>query len=151
MMRFQPLSAVFLTLFLFVSMQSLHADDQEILKKVTSGKMKALLVGEGYEDVTIDSDDDLVVRMNGYRVLIFVRFAEYSRIQFSFALSGTNATLESVNKWNQDKLYGRMYLDGDGDPALKMDLDMAGGVTIARIRDAIMTFSQLQKAFIETL
>jgi hypothetical protein len=52
-----------------------------------------------------------------------------------------------VNDWNRDKNYTKAFLDKDGDPNLEMDLDLAGGVTVARVKDAISTFEQSLKAF----
>ena len=136
------------TLLLAFATQFAHANPQQVVESLSSAQMKELFHNEGFTDVVIDSDDDLIVRMNGYRVLVFVRGSNYSRIKYVFAIGGTNATMDKVNDWNATKLFGRSYLDRDGDPVLEMDVDLDGGVTIARIRDSIRTFAQLQSAFL---
>lgn len=59
------------------------------------------------------------------------------------AFADTRATLQDVNTWNQEKRFARAYLDTDGDPVVEAELDLAGGVTIARVKDFIQTFGQL--------
>lgn len=43
--------------------------------------------------------------------------------------------LASINEWNRTKLYGRAYLDGDGDPTLETLVRLHGGVTLAHLRE----------------
>jgi hypothetical protein len=128
--------------------QELAIDDQQVVETISSQLMRDLLLAEGFTDVEIDQDDDIIVRMNGYRLIIFVRPNEYSTILFRFAISGSNADYLTVNDWDKTRLYTRAFLDEDGDPVLEMDLDLTGGVTIARIRDAIRTYSQMHASFL---
>lgn len=122
--------------------------DREVLERMTAERMESLIRLEGFADVSIDEDEDLIVRMNGYQVLVSVSQNDYSVVLFHFALGGTRATLRDINDWNAKKLFSRAYLDDDGDPVLEMDVDLAGGVTVARLRDAIRTYSQLQTEFL---
>lgn len=128
---------------------SAHADDQRVVDTMTSTQMRDLLGDEGFTGATIDEDDDVIVRMNGYPVIVFVRENNYTVIRFLFAVIGTNANYRDVNDWNRDRLFTKAYLDGDGDPALEMDMDLTGGVTIANIREAIRTYSQSHVAFLQ--
>jgi hypothetical protein len=50
-----------------------------------------------------------------------------------------SVTLQQVNEWNRTKRYSRAYLDSDGDPVIELDLDLAGGVTVARVKDFVQT------------
>lgn len=43
--------------------------------------------------------------------------------------------LEPLNEWNRTKLYGRAYLDQDGDPTLETLVRLHGGVTLAHVRE----------------
>ena len=124
------------------------AEDSEMVKTMTSAQMKALLADQGFTNVTIDEDDDLIVKMTGYNVLIFVRGNNYTFIKFRFAVAGTTATLSRVNDWNRKMNFTKSFLDEDDDPVLEMDLDLEGGVTIARIKDGIRTFSQALNHFL---
>lgn len=127
-----------------------QAAERRIFEKITSLQMKELLATEGFKGIEIDGDDDLIVKMQGYRVLVIVRGSDYTNIQFRLAVRN-EASLEWVNTWNAEKKYTKSYLDSEGDPVLEMDLDLAGGVTDARIRDGISTFSQSIIAFIKEL
>ncbi len=144
---------VFLAAFalMLASTSGVNAQDTRIVEKMTSAEMKSLLQSEGFTSVEIDSDDDLIVKMQGYHVLIFVRTNNYTNIQYRFAVGGTNVTLQDLNEWNKGKLFTKAYLDDDGDPVLEMDVDLAGGVTIARIKDSIRTFDQSLAAFLSEI
>jgi hypothetical protein len=123
-------------------------DDREVLERITVERMQAMIQHEGFPDVSVDPDGDLIVRMNGYRVLVSVSQNDFSVVLLRFALSGTRATLRDVNEWNSSKLFSRAYIDEDGDPVLEMDVDLAGGVTVARLRDLVRTFAQVQADFL---
>lgn len=125
------------------------ADQQQVIERITSADMKSLLHAEGFVGVTIDEDDDLLVKMNGFTIIVFVRGNDYRMIQYRFFITESSATVDDMNRWNAEKLFARAYIDSDGDPVLEMDVDLEGGVTIARIKDSIRTFSQLQIAFLK--
>jgi len=44
-------------------------------------------------------------------------------------------TLDVVNGWNSDKLFGRAYLDDENDPWLELSVNMAGGVSQFNFED----------------
>ena len=44
-------------------------------------------------------------------------------------------TLEKVNAWNSENLYGRAYLDDEQDPWLEMTVNMLDGVTRKNFED----------------
>jgi hypothetical protein len=123
-------------------------DDREVVERMTVERMQAIIQHEGFPDVTVDPDGDLIVRMNGYQVLVSVSQNDYSVVLLRFAISGTRATLRDINEWNSRKLFSRAYLDEDGDPVVEMDVDLAGGVTVARLRDMVRTFAQVQSEFL---
>lgn len=133
---------------MLASTSVVNAQDNRVVQTLNSAQMTALLQDQGFSNVEIDRDDDIIVRMQGYRVLVIVRGGNYSRILYRFALAGTSATLRDVNEWNRTKLFTRAYLDNDGDPVLEMDVDLDGGVTIARIKDSIRTYNVSLAAFL---
>ncbi len=141
--------SMILVVMLFTTVATVTAQDlPQIMSTISSAQMKALLNAEGFTDVTIDEDDDLIVRMNGYRVLIIVSGNEYSNIFIKFALAGTSASMKGINTWNKNARFTRAYLDDDGDPVLEMDIDLEGGITPDRIRDGIRTFSRAHASFL---
>jgi len=111
--------------------------DQKIITSINVEQMKTILKDEGYA-VSIDDDGDLEWKIEGFRTYLLISDdGEY--IQFQTSFEDTEATMETVNAWNQSKRYSRSYLDDDGDPILELDLDLEGGVTHARIVDYLKT------------
>lgn len=111
--------------------------DDTIVKTTTTAKMLVVMRGEGYA-VSIDDDGDILWKIDGLRTYMLVA-EDGEAIQFYTVVTGTNATMAKVNAWNRGKRYSRSYLDGDGDPCLELDLDLAGGVTNDRILDFLRT------------
>jgi Putative bacterial sensory transduction regulator len=110
---------------------------ERIYKNITTAQMLAIMDDEGYA-VSIDEDGDILWKINGLKTFIIVSGNEEAML-FSSAFSVGNATMEKVNEWNKTKRYSRSYLDDEDDPHLELDLDLAGGVTHARILDYIKT------------
>ena len=139
-----------LTVFLlaFASASVANAQESQIVETITSEQMRSLFHDQGFSNVEIDSDDDLIVRMQGYGILVFVRGNNYSNIQYRFSVAGTSTTMRDVNDWNRSKKFTKAYLDNDGDPVLEMDVDLDGGVTWKRIEDSILTYNQSLVAFL---
>jgi hypothetical protein len=109
----------------------------QVVESVTKTQMLSLMKAEGYA-VETDSDGDIVWKIDGFRTFMFVS-KDGASLQLFASFGDGNATLKKVNEWNKSKMYSRTYLDEDGDPCLELDLDMAGGVTVARIKDFLKT------------
>jgi hypothetical protein len=60
-------------------------------------------------------------------------------ITFCFVIVSDKVDAEDHRRWNRDFLYSRSFQNDDGNPALAMDLDLAGGVCEGRIVDFIET------------
>lgn len=147
---------------LLVFAQTLHAAPAEkvlstksaaqrsaIISTMTKAQLHDLMKAEGYA-VSIDEDGDLLWKIDGLRAFLLVA-SEGSSLQFHIAFSDGNATLEKVNAWNRDMRYSRNYLDESGDPHLELDLDLAGGVTQARVLDFIMTCQMSLQQWVDTV
>ncbi|HMO79853.1 MAG TPA: YbjN domain-containing protein [Pyrinomonadaceae bacterium] len=113
------------------------AASDRIHKKITRDQIRAIMVREGYS-VTTDEDGDIVWKIEGYSTLMLVA-SDSESLMFSSSFTDSKATLEKTNEWNRKAKYSRSYIDNDGDPVLELDLDLAGGVTDARIVDFLKT------------
>jgi hypothetical protein len=102
----------------------------------------------GYTSVEVDADGDMVVNMQGVRILVLVGSAKGQYVQMRFAMSGTTATMAKINAWNKSKMYSRAYMDDEGDPVLEAEQDLTGGVTSDRLKDFIKTFGISLTAFL---
>jgi hypothetical protein len=129
----------------------LAAAEPRIVESVTPQQVVKYLAECELPDATIDKDGDVIVKMHGTPVLLLVASTKHTVIQFKCGLTDTKATLLMVNEWNLKKRFTKAYIDADGDPNIEMDLDLEGGVTEARLRDAIKTFHQSVRAFIDAI
>ncbi|MBN2170238.1 MAG: YbjN domain-containing protein [Candidatus Krumholzibacteriota bacterium] len=112
--------------------------DTTVIETIDGEALKDILQGEGFTNIEIDEDGDIVMRMEGSKILFLIA-KDKAAIQFSYAVAGTNADMQKVNQWNVSKRFSRAFLDDENDPHLELDIDLAGGVTIARVRDFIRT------------
>lgn len=126
------------------------AAERDLYISISSTRMQQLFAAEGFPDAQIDGDDDLVVRMHDYQVLVMVRSNNYATITYRFAVRAA-VSPRMINDWNREMHFSKVYLDREGDPVLEMDVDLTGGVTEARIRDSIETFADSLAAFIDVL
>ena len=108
-----------------------------VISTITTEELRSIMKAEGYETI-FDKDGDVVWKIEGFKSHVFVA-KDGKAIQFHSSFSDGNATLKKVNEWNQSKRFSRTYLDDDGDPHLELDLDMDGGVTVARLLDFLKT------------
>ena len=112
--------------------------DDQVVTTLQGKELKEILSAEGYGDIEVDDDDDLVFKIEGTNVLLFTS-SDHSNLLAAVAWRETDASLRKVNAWNQSKKFSRAYIDDDGDPVLELDLDLDGGVTVARVKDFIET------------
>jgi len=45
-------------------------------------------------------------------------------------------TLDVVEKWNEDRVWGRAWLDSDNDPWIDLTVNLRGGITAANLDDS---------------
>lgn len=144
----QLLSMLLLCLLLVVA---LPARAQQVIESIDAATVVRLLAEQGFPDAEIDADGDVIVRMQGYRVLFLVGTYQGKSVQARFAISGSSAKMEQMNQFNRDVRFGTAYLDNDGDPALSADLDLEGGVAIGRAKDFFRTVNELMVRFLRVV
>ncbi len=128
-----------------------QAEDVEIYETINALQVRSILQDLGFTGIEIDEDDDIIVTMLGYNVLVLIGSYENTSLQMNFAVSGTDANLRMMNEWNRTKRYSTASIDDDGDPVLESDLDLAGGVTRERVEDYLLTYYMLLEAFLEVI
>jgi hypothetical protein len=131
------LRAAVLLGFLLSAQAALAADSGRLYTSLTGPELLKIMKDEGYS-ARLDEDEDIRWRLQGRNCLILF-YADNTALQFYFGVTGTSVTLKQINEWNAGKRYSRAYLDSDGDPCLELDLDLAGGVSRARIVDFLRT------------
>jgi hypothetical protein len=123
----------------------------EVIETIDAQRFTRLLSESGFTEAEIDSDGDVVVRMQGYRVLFLIGTYEGKNIQARFAIGGSKAGMADMDRFNRETRFGSAYMDKDGDPAFDADLDLEGGITEARVKDYIRTVNELMVRFLRVV
>lgn len=143
--------ALLLSVLILFGLSTTPAPAAEVIETISAQRVVELLGQAGFTGAEIDADQDVLVNMQGYRVLILVGSYQGKNLSMKFALAGTQANHQTVNRFDLEKRFGRAYLDSDGDPVLESDLDLEGGVTEARVLDYFRTFNQLMVHFLRAI
>jgi hypothetical protein len=124
------------------------AHAEEVLKEISVQQLMSIMNSEGYS-VTISSDGLLIVwRIDNDKAILSIPRTK-SAIVFS-AGSDDLSTLEKVNAFNRSSVFSRAFLTDDGNPRLRLDFDLTGGVTDANIHNFLricrISFTRWRKA-----
>lgn len=126
------------------------ASDTEVIQQVNITQLVEIMKKEGYS-VELD-DENILWKIDGSNCLVLT-YDDGKAIQFYVGFMDVKTSMNDLNEWNKSKRFSRTYLDDDGDPCLELDLDLAGGVTLARMHDFFRTcavsFKKWHKEIIE--
>lgn len=129
---------IFLITFVAVVMFTgfLYSKQGDIYNRITVEQLLSIMQSEGF-DVRISHGMILwqIVEANTFIIVNDDR----KSMTFYTSFGDSNVNMIRVNEWNRTVKYGCAYLDADGDPCLRVDLDLTGGVTEARIIDFLST------------
>ena len=134
-MRYLPLvAALFAAHPAFAAGELVDGSDPAVLLDLAKGYGSAEL------DVDPDGDPRITGRIEGSKYLVHFYGCDDGKncktIVFRAAwTSDGEYTLEQMNAWNQDHLFGSAYLDSDGDPTLDMSANLNYGVSRDNLDD----------------
>ena len=119
---------------------------------VSKQEVSEILSQQGYAVRDFDQNKIAVV-VGEYVVLVGVHGADgdISYITFLSGVSGDTLGYEFLNKFNNEVKFGRAYVDGDGDVAIQMDRNAAGGVSAENIESDFDVFLLLISKFLSDL
>jgi len=60
-------------------------------------------------------------------------------------------TIEQMNRWNRDRRFGAAYLDGDMNPTVEFDVNLAGGVTAVNFDDTLQWWQVVLREFVNAV
>ena len=135
------LSAPLLAIDVRSSKDAVRVDDAQVVTTITGARLNDILQASGFAGGEVDDDGGVLIRIASKPVYFTVGDDQES-IQAHTAWTTDDTTRPSADKmndWNRTKRYSKVYFDGDRDPVLQLDLDLAGGVTVARIKDFALT------------
>lgn len=116
-------------------------DDTQVVTTISGARLNDILQASGFPGGTVDEDGGVLIRIAS-KPVYFTVGDEQESIQAHTAWTTNDTTRPSADKmndWNRTKRYSKAYFDNDRDPVLQLDLDLAGGVTVARIKDFAFT------------
>lgn len=139
-------------IMLFSGLTSFHA----MAANISASDPKQILeMAKGYGSADLEKDgsgDPLITgRMNGSKYGIYFyncnNGSSCKDIQFAAAFTKKGISLSEINTWNQNKRFGRAYIDKDGDPRIEMDIPMRHGIEKKTLDDAFDTWTVVIKSF----
>jgi Putative bacterial sensory transduction regulator len=115
---------------------------------------KILEIARSYGDVELKKDSDgdplIIGTMDGMKYAILFYGCKSGKdcddIQFAAAWS-TKIPMDKINTWNRTKRYGRAYIDSDGDPGLKMIVNIDYGVSKENLKDTFNWWKRILTDF----
>jgi hypothetical protein len=120
--------------------------------EISKDEIAEILTEQGYA-VRDLSANSIAVTVSDYIILVGVDGAD-SDISYQTYLPGIRGdtlSYEFLNTFNNDVKFGRAYIDRDGDIAIQMDRNSAGGVSAENIESDFYIFLLLIDAFLSQL
>jgi hypothetical protein len=147
MMAYQPAKGWMATLMMAVVMVGADAPvvQAQAANDIVDGSDPAVIldIAQGYGSAMLDVDtvgDPMITgRMGGQAYTVFFYGCEGGKdctsIQFTTYFAEVRPGADQVSDWNDANRFGTLYLDGDGDLAIDLDVNLFGGVTRRNLDD----------------
>jgi hypothetical protein len=127
---------------------------------ITAASFDAII--EALEDkgftvkLTADSDGDPLIESTADDAPFTVRFygctrnkdCEYIQFVSGWDLSD-GVSLQVIEKWNEDRVWGRAFIDSDNDPWIDLAVNLKGGVTPENFNDTVSWWWAVMRDFEE--
>jgi hypothetical protein len=137
-----------LPLFALAAPASARGQDDALVSRMSLEDLRrlALRLDKGATDASADRNDSLYkIRVQDEDGFITVEGKARETLRIYSRLDG-NFALRSLNEWNRDKLYGRVYMDKDDSTVFESIILLKGGVSSRNIRAWVdMHFEQLKQ------
>lgn len=119
---------------------------------ISKSEVSKILTEQGYAVRDFDSTK-IVVTVGEYSIIIGIAGADsdISYITFVPGISSGDIGYDFLNNFNNEVKFGRAYIDSDGDVAIQMDRNSAGGVSAENIESDFDVFLLLIAKFLSDL
>lgn len=121
---------------------------------VTADEVVTALASEGLpvdlgEDFLGDPEIDSSIGDTPFSILFFDCAGEVcqSIIFSAFYFTNGEISLDTVNDWNNNNIFGQAYIDEDNDPALDMAVSASGGISVANLRHNVRRWREAVEEF----
>ena len=141
----------------FLALAPFTASAQALVDASDVDVIAALIQDEGYRAVVGTDgvgDPRITSSANGYDFEVYfygcTDGANCRDIQFSVNLDVEDGmSLTSVQDFNLEKRWAKVYLDEESDPFLEMDYNMYGGVSVTNFNDTLDWWVIIMNEFLE--
>jgi len=119
---------------------------------VSKSEVSKILSDQGYNVEDVDATK-LKVTVDVYTIVVAIDGADgdISFITWIPGISANDIGYQFLNKFNNEVKFGRAYIDRDGDVAIQMDRNAAGGVSSENIESDFDVFLLLINKFLSDL
>lgn len=125
------------------------ATDPAAVLNIASGWGSALLETDSVGDPMIRG------RIEGISYVVYfygcTDGADCASIQMRAGWLMDGVPVSAMNEWNRDRRFGKAYLDGDGDPVIEMNVNLAHGVSARNLDDTFAWYAGVIKEFTQFL
>ncbi|MDR2405628.1 MAG: YbjN domain-containing protein [Deltaproteobacteria bacterium] len=130
--------------------ESFAADDT-LYEKISPKELISIIESEG--DSAFESGDNVVIWSINDQMAALKISDNNDNVVFLYYNSNLKPTPAKINKWNSQKMYSKSFQDTTGDVFLELDLDFAGGITEANVKNflricytSLDSFSQINNS-----
>ena len=125
---------------------------QAFAANVSKSQISSILTDQGYNVQDVDRTK-IMVTVDRYSIIVAVDGADgdISFITWIPGLSSSDVGYQFLNQFNNEVKFGRAYIDRDGDIAIQMDRNAAGGVSSENIESDFDVFLLLISKFLSDL
>lgn len=118
---------------------------------VSKGEISKILTDQGYNVQDYDASK-IFVDVAQYRIVVAVDGAD-GDVSFLVwpGIQASEVGYQFLNRFNNEVKFGRAYIDSDGDVAIQMDRNSAGGVSAQNIESDFDVFLLLIQKFLTDL
>lgn len=130
----------------FSAAEMIDGSDPEAILTLAKGHGRAELSKDEQGDPSIQG------RMNGHKYRITFYDCEENKncktLSFDAAWeTKSGIEVERVNEWNQNKRFGRAFVDQDGDAALDWDVNLTYGVESENFDDTLRIWGDIMQEY----
>jgi len=132
-----------------------------IYTSITAAEVAKVMQQKGFRaEISTDKDGDPTIASADSGLKFDVYFYNCDKqavksckvLQFVRGVDLADGTsMQVINDWNSDRLYGTAWLDEENDPYLGITLTLAGGVTQEHLAETLLIFTTNMGRFDKTL
>ena len=132
-------------------------DDPQIVDATDPARLVPIVAAYGSAELTTDANGDPMIdaSVGDLRYAIFfddcTDNVDCAGLTFTTGWEWDGVTPEQIDAWNESRRYLTAYLDDEGDPIVRMSVNLFGGVTPTNLSDTVDWWQVMTSGFITYL